>query len=194
MTALTKAQAERADSGSLPAKLNVADIVRTLSSYEVSYVVVGGFGAQLHGATRPVKDIDLCPQWRQDNLDGLTAALSELDARPLDAAKIDGDVLARLAGIRIGRWRTRSGDIDVLFGLQLQDGSDLRGFSELRERATSFAVAGCHILVASLDDIIRVKQRANRSKDKEALSELIALRDAAQTSPATESWDEMARR
>ena len=57
-----------------------ARIVQALDRRGVAYVLLGGLGALLHGATRPTKDFDLCAAWDLDNLGRLVDALRELDA------------------------------------------------------------------------------------------------------------------
>ena len=43
-------------------------ILTVLDRHQVRYVLVGGYAAQLHGATRPTTDIDVTPQPTQENL------------------------------------------------------------------------------------------------------------------------------
>jgi hypothetical protein len=52
-------------------------------------------------------------------------------------------------------------------------------YEELITRATLLYGNGFTIRAAALEDIIRAKERANRAKDREALPELRALRDAS---------------
>jgi hypothetical protein len=51
-------------------------MVEVLDRHEVDYVLVGGLGARLHGATRLTRDFDLCPSWDSDNLGRLADALN----------------------------------------------------------------------------------------------------------------------
>jgi hypothetical protein len=74
-------------------------------------------------------------------------------------------------------WMTDAGPFDVLAGLEASDGR-LVSYEELVERASVLQGDGLVIRVASLEDIIRAKDRADRAKDREALPELLALRDA----------------
>ena len=57
-----------------------ARIVQVLDRHCVAYVLVGGLGALLHGASRPTLDFDLCAAWDLDNLGRLVDALRELGA------------------------------------------------------------------------------------------------------------------
>ena len=47
----------------------------------VEFVLVGGYAAVLHGASRPTEDVDITPATTFDNLTKLAGALEEL-ARP----------------------------------------------------------------------------------------------------------------
>ena len=51
------------------------------------------------------------------------------------------------------------------------------GFDELARTADAFELFGQRVLVASLDDLIRMKRAAGRTKDLLAVEELGALRD-----------------
>src|SRR5699024_12101620 len=53
----------------------------------------------------------------------------------------------------------------------------LKSYEELVERSTVLQGDGFVIQVASLDDIIEAKERANRPKDREGLPELRAIRE-----------------
>jgi hypothetical protein len=171
-----------------PPGLLPEELVGALVRHKVQFVIVGGFAALQHGATRPTKDLDVCPARHRDNLERLAGALQDLDAT-LKLTFADGqppDVRVEasvelLWRANITLWRTRAGDIDVLAGIPRGRGGpeDLARFDELHARAVVFHVGETTLLVASLDDIIRSKEIADRPKDREALPELRALRDAA---------------
>jgi hypothetical protein len=119
------------------------------------------------------------------NLDRLAGALREMHAR----LRVGGmtDVEAQLLPVQIdataldvagmSTWMTDAGAFDVLAGLESSDGQ-LVPYDELAERAGVLQGDGFVIRVASLEDVIRAKERADRPKDREALPELRALRDA----------------
>jgi len=75
-------------------------------------------------------------------------------------------------------WMTDAGPFDVLAGLEAPDGH-LVPYEELATRATVLYGDGFTIRAAALEDIIGAKERANWAKDREALPELRALRDAS---------------
>jgi hypothetical protein len=167
-----------------------ARIVRALDHHEVAYVLVGGLGARLHGASRPTMDFDLCAAWDLANLGRLVKALEELDAqlrvRPgVRPPTIDAQLLQDSV---VTTWRTAAGDVDVLVGIPSSPQAGLSRFESLRSRAEVHVVAGCTVYVAALTDIIASKRVANRPADQEVLPELEALASQPQRPPAPVRW------
>lgn len=163
-----------------PPPLDRGRILAALERYEVRYVLVGGLAAQAYGALRVTKDLDLCPQWSDRNLQLLASALRELDGRYKNVAdhlRLPPD--ARLiAGQEIGSWRTSGGDVDVLNGIPRQrTPRRVARYEQLLEDSAVLAIDGREIPVASLDAIIRSKEIADRPKDRDALPELRDLRE-----------------
>lgn len=164
--------------------LDVRRLVECLHRHQVEYLIVGGIGAQLHGAQRPTFDFDSLPALSKENLGRLAAAMRELhaylrvggltdeEARALPT-RVDADSLARMD---ISTWRTDAGDFDVLTAIPTRDGG--RAFyDELEARAQRVEVGPVNVRVAALADIIASKEWADRPKDREALDELRRLRD-----------------
>lgn len=159
------------------------DPVRMLAALHdagVQFVLIGGMAAVLHGDVGVTVDLDVVPARTQDNLDRLAAALRTLDARIR--------VVDVPAGLRFdcsaGFFRnlsedatlnltTRAGDLDLAFRP-----SGTQGYPDLKRDAMEIMAAeGVRILVASLTDVIRSKEAADREKDRVALPRLRRLRD-----------------
>ncbi|MFI5047288.1 MAG: hypothetical protein ACHQIG_09520 [Acidimicrobiia bacterium] len=157
-------------------------IVECLDRFGVQYLLVGGIGAQMHGATRPTRDFDSLPSTSKENLDRLAGAMRELNARlrveglsddeartlplPIDAES--------LRSMEISTWRTNAGDLDLLMAIPNRDGGRVP-YEELVDRAERVQIGSVTVLVASLPDIIASKEWADRPKDREALVELRQL-------------------
>ena len=143
-------------------------------------VLIGGFAAQQHGATRPIEDIDITPASDADNLARLAAALRDLDARIRVAEAPDGlpfDTSAEaLRGVSMLNLRCSPGDFDISF---TPAGTD--GYPDLIRSATARELDGITVKIASLDDIIRSKTAAGRPKDALALPELESPRQLRST-------------
>lgn len=68
--------------------------------------------------------------------------------------------------------QTDFGDFDLSFRPAAFD-----GFDELAVNAVDVPISRVAVPVASLDDVIRSKETADRAKDRAALPQLYALRD-----------------
>ncbi|MGH2869069.1 MAG: hypothetical protein ACRDNK_16105 [Solirubrobacteraceae bacterium] len=58
-----------------PPELRSEELLAAFERRRVQFLIVGGFGAQLHGATRQTKDVDVCPAWDAENLERLAGRL-----------------------------------------------------------------------------------------------------------------------
>lgn len=164
------------------------DLVRlltTLDRHGVQYVLVGGAAARAYGAGRLTDDADCVVRRERGNLERLAAALHELHARlrvggmtDEEASQLPVQIDApALETAGMSTWMTDAGGFDILAGLEAADGR-LIPYEELAERATLLHGDGFVVRAAALEDIIVAKERAARAKDREALPELRALRDA----------------
>jgi hypothetical protein len=163
---------------------DLSRLIKTLDRHGVVYLLAGGAAARVYGAERLTEDADCVVARDRDNLDRLASALKELNAR-LRVGGMSDDEARRLPVqldgptlemTDISTWMTDAGAFDVLPGLVAADGH-LVTYEELAERETLIDGQGFTIRAAALEDIIAAKERANRPKDREALSELRALRD-----------------
>jgi len=148
-------------------------ILAVLHHHGVEGVVIGGLAAFLQGSPIPTVDVDVTPRGDRDNLDRLSAALAELDARiraegvdPLPFAH-DADSLARA---NIWNLTTRYGDLDITF-----TPAGTGGYEDLVRDAVEVELRGTPVLLASLADIVRSKDAAGRDRDHRALPVLREL-------------------
>lgn len=146
-------------------------IVATLQRHDVRFVVIGAVAAIAYGSPLPTEDMDVTPDRAPDNLEALTSALRELDAKlrtlegavafPFDAKMLGGNDLWMLT--------TKFGSLDIVF-----DPAGTKGYDDLRRNAEALDLgSGAPVLVAHLSDVIRSKEAASRTKD---LMQLPALR------------------
>ena len=160
--------------------LQAGELLQLLDRHAVRYVVVGGLAATVHGATRVTFDIDLVPEWTDDNLDRLASALRDAQAElqaPEAQASIAFPIDARsLRQFEVSTWRTALGDLDVIIGTPTTTRGVLARYEALEPRAVRREAFGVTILVADLDDIIESKQALGRESDLVALPELHRLR------------------
>jgi hypothetical protein len=168
------------DDSSGPA-FDLPRIVETFNRHGVTYLAIGGVSGLLHGAVHYVtQDVDMMVKSTAANLRLIISALTELGATiPPDLQADDLTVNTQ--------WVTPSGRIDILL-TALGPKETVIMFSELDRNADLIEVtAGLLMPTASLDDVIRMKEAADRVKDHQALPELRRLRGDANPERARDS-------
>lgn len=153
-------------------KAEFAAILETLVRREVEFVVVGGLALNLRGARISTEDVDVVANLGSANVERLSAALEELDARYLDfAGRLIRPEPRRLLENRVNLIETRAGRIDILKTI-----GQGRDFAALLALSDEMEVAGLILRVASVDALIEAKEVAGREKDKFHLHLLRELR------------------
>lgn len=165
--------------------LDEAGIFEALGDHGVAFVLVGGSAAILWGAERATRDVDCVAESTTENHLRLCDALRQMGNPRLRIEGVDDEAAGELskqllhpdffARTAASTWRTDCGSIDILSDIPSVDGRPMP-YVELRARATFVPASELRIPVASLDDIIDSKMHANRTKDREALPELLELR------------------
>lgn len=148
-------------------------VIRLLGRHEVRYVLIGGLAAVTHGAPIVTQDVDLCYARDEVNLARLATAMGEVHAylRGADPGlpfRPDARTLARGDAFT---FTTDLGWIDIM---ATPAGTD--GYEDLARTADTFQMFGHRVLIAAVDDLIRMKRAAGRPKDLLAIEELGALR------------------
>jgi hypothetical protein len=151
-------------------------ILETLERHQVRYVLIGGLAAILHGAPHLTTDADIVPEEGKKNLQRLSAALKELNARIRVVGEEEGvafDHNAALLG-RVLIWNlvTDRGNLDITF-----TPSGTAGYEDLRRDAAPMQLGGVEVTVASLADVVRSKEAAGREKDRLVLPVLRRILD-----------------
>ncbi|HEV2249864.1 MAG TPA: hypothetical protein VGT60_05095 [Candidatus Limnocylindria bacterium] len=142
----------------------------------VRFVVIGGIAAALHGSTSLTADLDIVYDREGDNIERLATALAALGAFRRDLP--DGviapiDALAIRKGMNL-LLTTRHGDLDCIG----ETPSGRFTYPDIAPTAERVPVrAGLEVDVVSLNELIRMKRAAGRTKDRVELETLTALRD-----------------
>ena len=124
-------------------------------------------------------DADITPSRDKANLRRLAAALRELDARVYTESVPEGLPFdcSEQTLVRADLWNlvTSAGRLDVAF---VPSGTS--GYDDLVQNAVPFDVFGVRLVAASLEDIIRSKEAADRPQDRQdvvILREILRRRD-----------------
>jgi hypothetical protein len=149
-------------------------VIRLLGHHEVRWVLIGGLAAITHGAPLVTQDVDICYARDEENLERLAAALGAARAE-LRGADRDLPFRPDAKTLRAGDAFTLTTDVGWLDLLGTPSGTS--GYDDLARTADAFDLFGYRVLVASIEDLIRMKRAAGRPKDLLAVEELGALRD-----------------
>jgi hypothetical protein len=160
--------------GSRPATTQFKALLTILSENEVSFVIVGGVSAALHGAARVTYDIDIVYDRSFENLQRMVAALAPLrpylrGAPPGLPFQLNEETLKR--GLNFA-FATAKGGIDLLGELQ-----GVGSFPVVGAHAIEADISGIRYPFLDLDTLIVVKRVPGRAKDLEAIAELETIRD-----------------
>lgn len=145
-------------------------LLDVLQRHEVRFIVIGAVAAISQGYPLPTEDFDATPARDPENIERLVEALRELDAElrtpnepvafPLDARM--------LASAESWTLATSAGPLDLLF---VPAGT--AGYDDLRRDAVEVDLGtGKPALVASVRDVIRMKEASAREKDRAQLPAL----------------------
>jgi predicted nucleotidyltransferase len=150
------------------------EIIQLITERNIHFVIIGGIAMRLHGSAHITQDVDFSYARDKENLQALSKALREKNARlrgvPEDLPFVlDEYTFRNTQNLTL---ITDLGEIDLL---AVPDGID--SFEGLLERSVAMDLGeGLIVQVASIDDLIAMKRAANRPKDQSHLYELLALK------------------
>ena len=133
--------------------------------------MIGAIAAIAQGYPLTTRDVDVTPARDEANLELIVQALKELEAElRLPKGRLPFPIDARfLAGSTSWTLATRDGDLDLLF-----EPAGTSGYDDLRRDAVEIDLGeGLIVAMASLRDVIRMKEAAGRPKDVAQLPALL---------------------
>jgi len=156
-----------------PAPPDFERVIEIMSSAEADFVIIGGLAMIVHGSDYVTSDIDFAYRRTRENTKRIATALAQLNPRPegWDASLPFIWDEATLRNSSVLTLATDAGSVDLLGEI-----AGIDSFDALANGADVISLFGHHVKVASLDDLIRMKQAADRPKDQLHLLELRALK------------------
>lgn len=155
-------------------------MLRILQDHGVHLVLIGGFAAVIHGSPYVTFDIDVVPSRDPANLDRLSTALKQMHARVWTASEPEGIPFdhdaASIADVGVWNLVTDLGRLDLTF-----EPAGTGGYEDLARDALRLTILGAEVDVASLADVVRSKEAADREKDRLVLPVLRRLLAASTT-------------
>ena len=149
-------------------------LLRALAANDVSFVIVGGVAATLHGSARLTTDLDIVYARDPQNIARLAAALAPLEpylrgAPPGLPFRFDAETIARGLNFTL---TSKAGPIDLLGEMQ-----GVGAYESVVTGSIEVELFGIPCRCITLEALIVAKRAAGRPKDFEVIAELESLRD-----------------
>ena len=149
-------------------------LLSALKHEGVSFVIVGGIAATLHGSARLTNDLDIVYERSTENYERLAGALHPfgpyLRGAPAGLPfRFDPQTIKRGLNFTL---RTNAGDIDLLGEL-----TGVGSFQMVLEQSLEVALFGTTHRFINLEGLIKSKRAAGRPKDLEVIAELETIRE-----------------
>lgn len=155
-------------------------IFQELNKRDIRYLVVGGVAVNLHGFVRATADLDIALALDEENLERFVVAVKEMGWKPRIPVPIEDlkDEKKRkswftdknMKAFTVYNPQNLRETLDVLINFSEQ-------FNQVYERREVMSARGISIPVASLNDIIEMKQKAGRVRDLFDIRGLNELRE-----------------
>ena len=149
-------------------------LLATLNTAGVEYIIVGGVAARAHGSSRLTDDLDISYARTPANLSRIVAALAPLNPYLRDAPPglpFEWSAVTLRAGLNF-MLTTTAGALDLLG--EIVGGGQ---YDALLPHALTITLFGAEVRLLDLPWLIRVKRAAGRPKDLEVIAELEALHE-----------------
>jgi predicted nucleotidyltransferase len=138
-------------------------LLRSLNAHNVRYVIIGATAFPVHGYARATLDIDIFIEPTPENADRTRKALA---AFGYDLSDVSADDLLKTK-VLIRQYLLETDIHPFVKGVS---------FHEVWQNRLEDRIGKTPAAFASLDDLIRMKEAADRPKDREDLRALRALR------------------
>lgn len=149
-------------------------ILGALREADVSFVIIGGVAATVHGSARLTSDIDVVYERSRENIERLVEALSPLKpylrgAPPGLPFRFDVETVRR--GLNF-TFSTDAGPVDVLGEV-----TGIGDYAAVFTVSQDVSLFGSTYRCIDIDALIVAKRAAGRPKDLEAVAELELIRE-----------------
>jgi predicted nucleotidyltransferase len=160
--------------------LGYIDIVRELNQAGVRYIVVGGVAVNMHGVPRMTYDLDLLVDLEDRNLEVLLGLLEGWGFRP----RVPVHILDLADGSKRREWIEDKGmkafnlvneqwalsEIDIIIDSPVS-------YEQARANQVTVKVSGVEVPIASIPDLVLMKQNTGRNQDEADIRYLEQVQD-----------------
>ncbi|MBW8050418.1 MAG: hypothetical protein FVQ77_08790 [Cytophagales bacterium] len=137
------------------------NILEILNIKKVEYIIIGGYAVIYHGYEYSTKDMDIWYNPTKENAEKIFDIIKELG---YNTSKLKIKDLLEINVNSIPVWnRDGFGKVDFMSAATIMGNLS---FDEVVKRAKNYKYMHIEVKVLSYDDLIKVKQLANRKKDQ----------------------------
>lgn len=153
----------------MSAEKTLKDLLCLLADSGISFVVVGGYAARMHGTSLLTEDLDVCALLSLENIGRLRELLApyhpvhRMTPKKLSFLEYPEDI-SRINNLYV---KTDLGQVDLLGSI-----GGVGDFERVAEGAVEVTVFGRKCKVISIDDLIAAKKFARRPHDLETVKQL----------------------
>lgn len=149
-------------------------LIKRLIENEVQFIIVGGFAAVLYGSSVMTEDLDLCIPFEKNNIQRLLNAFKDVhpEHRLIGKTRPIEEITEILSSYKNLYLKTDLGYIDVLSELP-----EIGTYEKLVAHTIVISLFGMNCRVLDIDTLIRAKKQMKRSKDKETVVQLKAIKE-----------------
>lgn len=154
-------------------------ILREFYNNKVHYIIVGGIALNLHGVPRATFDLDIIIAWEEENIRKIENILHALNFKPMVPVKLSDlnkkekreELIHKKHMIAFNFYNPDDPleEIDII----IKEDSD---FNKLFKRKKVIRIDDFEIYLISLEDLIKLKKRSKRFKDKEDMKNLMLIK------------------
>ncbi len=150
-------------------------LLKRLIEHKLEFVVIGGFAAFAHGFTLPSEDIDVCFPFSPENLMRLQKALADLHpVHRMTPSRVPLKLTPEeCRGLKNLYLDTDYGQLDCI-----SEVTGVGGFDGVKKESVTIRLAKGTCRILGIDALIRAKEALGRPRDKEAVLQLKAIREA----------------
>jgi len=154
------------------------ELFQNLESQNIHYMLVGGLAMNLYGVPRSTMDVDIVLAMDQDNLRAFLDMAKQMDMQPVAPVSMEDllDPVVRKSWVKDKNM--------IVFGLRPPDPSaptvDVLidpplDINVALKRMKSQNIGNCRVYLASLEDLIILKEKTGRAQDRADIEHLKRL-------------------
>jgi len=153
---------------------NLNQLLKVLLEAQIDFVLIGGYAGVVHGSTQLTRDLDICANLADDDLDKLRACLKDYNPKHRMNPSLKPSFLdepKNADNLNAVYLETDLGILDIIKSV-----TAVGDYNIIKQQAVEIKIFGYPCKVLSLDHLIKSKESLARDKDKLLLKELYSIK------------------